>query len=151
VSRVIRFAVPAGTVAAVSTFTAYVLARIFDKGDLAEARTLATVVLFSVGLWALAILAGPRTPWRALLVASMGAAFVVVLAVPPLRDYFAFDAAAPAQTLIAVVVVSLAALALEGGWGLSRWRRPEEIEETDDAVPRPLMLHRRRPPREGAA
>jgi cation-transporting ATPase E len=144
VNRVLRFAVPAGTVAAVATFTAYLLARELDPGDLTEARTLATVVLFSVGLWALAILAGPSTPWRLLLVGSMGAAFVLVLAVPQLRDYFAFDAAAPAQTLVAVIVVSLAALGLEVAWGVSRWRRPVE-----DAGDEPRHLPDRAPLRSG--
>jgi cation-transporting ATPase E len=123
VHRVLRFAIPTGLVAAVATFAAYVLARILDKGDLSEARTLAAVVLFSVGLWALAMLAGPWTALRGLLVGSMGAAFLAVLLVPPLRDTFALDPAAPKETAIAVVVVSLAALALEGGWGLSKWRR----------------------------
>jgi cation-transporting ATPase E len=123
VGRVLRFALPTGIVAATATFVAYVLARVFDEGDLSEARTLATVVLFSIGLWTLAVLARPSTPLRLLLVSSMGAAFLLVLLVPRLRDAFALDPAAPKETVIAVVVVSLAALALEGGWGLSRWRR----------------------------
>jgi cation-transporting ATPase E len=114
--------VPAGTVAAVATFTAYSLTRGHSDIDLRESRTTATVVLFSVGLWVLAILARPATAWRRWLVGSMGAAFLVVLAVPGLRRFFDFDPPSRYVSLAAVVLVIITALALEGGWRLSGWQ-----------------------------
>jgi cation-transporting P-type ATPase E len=122
VTRVLRFALPAGAVAAAATFAAYALVRGHEEVDLAEARTTATIVLFSVGLWVLAILARPATRARRVLVASMGAAFLVVLTLPPLRRFFSFELPSPAVSLGAVAVVVLAALLIEGGWRLTRWR-----------------------------
>ncbi|MGH9112623.1 MAG: HAD-IC family P-type ATPase, partial [Acidimicrobiales bacterium] len=62
VERVLRFAVPAGTVAAVATLAAYGLARTEDGVSQTEARTTATITLFLVALWVLAILARPTNP-----------------------------------------------------------------------------------------
>ena len=59
VNRVLRFALPAGLVAATATFVAYAVARDEPSLTLTEARTTATIVLFSVGLWVLVILIRP--------------------------------------------------------------------------------------------
>jgi cation-transporting P-type ATPase E len=123
VGRVLRFAAPAGVIAAVATFAAYALTRGHSSVDLREARTTATVVLFSVGLWVLAILARPATAARRLLVGCMGGAFLAVLTIPALRRFFELDPPSPGVTLWAVVVAVVAALALEGGWRLTGWRR----------------------------
>src|SRR5213078_519261 len=53
VGRVLRFAVPAGVVAAAATFGAYAVARRQPDVTLLEARTTATAVLFAIGLWVL--------------------------------------------------------------------------------------------------
>ena len=123
VARVLRFAVPAGAVAAVATFVAYALIRGQSAIDLREARTTATLVLFSVGLWVLAILARPATAARRWMVGGLGAAFLVVLTVPALRRFFDFDPPSPAVSLLAIVLVVVAAVALEGSWRLTGWRR----------------------------
>jgi cation-transporting ATPase E len=54
-----------------------------------EARTVATVVLLVYGLWILTLLARPFNWWRGLLVGAMVLAFVLVLAIPPLADFYA--------------------------------------------------------------
>ncbi|HEX4778455.1 MAG TPA: HAD-IC family P-type ATPase, partial [Acidimicrobiia bacterium] len=90
IDRVLRFAVPAGFFAAVATFASYWLARGVGV-DLVEARTTATVVLLSFGLWVLYILARPLNWWRALLLGAMVLSFVVALAVPWLQDFYALD------------------------------------------------------------
>ena len=119
--RVLRFAVPAGIVAGAATFAAYALARSRPEIDLGEARTIATITLFVLGLWILAILARPPTVARRWLVGSMGVAFVLVLANPLTREFFALSPPSlPISVAIAVLAV-LAALALEGGWHLFRW------------------------------
>ena len=61
VRRVLRFAAPAGLVAAAATFAGYALARSQDGTSLGEAPTTATIVLLLVGLEILLILARPLT------------------------------------------------------------------------------------------
>jgi cation-transporting ATPase E len=126
VPRVLRFAVPAGIVASGATFSAYAIARVVDDVSTDEARTAATLALLVVGLWVLNVLARPITPLRALLFGSMVGAFLVVLAVPWLREYFALDLP-PRNTLVAVAGVAGAAiLLLELGWQITQWRQPRE-------------------------
>ena len=123
VDRVLRFAVPAGAVAAVATFVAYSLTRGHSAIDLREARTTATIVLFSVGLWVLAILARPATAPRRWMVGGLGGAFLLVQTVPALRRFFDFDPPSPVVSLLAVVLVVVAAVAMEGSWRVTGWRR----------------------------
>src|SRR5213078_1128338 len=59
VGRVLRFAAPAGAVAAAATFCAYAVARRQPDVTLQEARTTATAVLFAIGLAVLVILERP--------------------------------------------------------------------------------------------
>jgi cation-transporting ATPase E len=91
VRRVLRFAVPSGTLAAVATFVSYMVARqaSYLAGD--QRRTVATLVLVTVGLWVLARLMRPLSPWRAVLLAAMISTFAFVLVVPFGRHFFALD------------------------------------------------------------
>ncbi len=112
VARVLRLAIPAGTIAAIGVFVAYALARAQDVTP-REARTTATIVLFAVGLWVLVILARPFTRGRALLVGAMVVAFVGALAIPFVRSFYAFRLP-PTDVLIqGMVVAGVAVLALE--------------------------------------
>ena len=124
VGRVLRFAVPAGAVAAAATMGAYLLARDTAGVSRAESRTVATITLFLVTLWVLAMLAKPRqSPWRASLVLAMGGTFVVVLSVPWLRDFFALDLPSAAMIGAAVGIGAMAGVALEFGWQAAGWAR----------------------------
>jgi cation-transporting ATPase E len=116
VGRVLRFAVPAGIVAAAATFTGYSLARDDSAVSQVEAQTVATIVLFCVAMWVLAILARPFTPARALLVGLNGLAFVIVLTVPSLREWFALVLPEPLVFFAAIGVAAVAAGLLEAGW-----------------------------------
>jgi cation-transporting ATPase E len=87
VGRVLRFAIPAGTVAAISVYIAYALARDHAVGS-REARTLAFMVLLAIALYVLVILARPFTQFRAALVAAMIGGAVLVLSIPSLRRVF---------------------------------------------------------------
>ena len=87
--------------------------------SLVEARTTATTVLCALGLWVLSILARPLTDARRWLLASMGLAFLVVLAVPSLRTFFAIDLPPLIVWVAAIGVVAVAGAALELGWRLS--------------------------------
>jgi cation-transporting ATPase E len=86
--RVLRFAIPAGTVAAAATLASYFFARSHYDGDLAAETSAATLTLFLVAVWVLAIIARPYTWWRVLLVLTMGAGFAIVLVVPWLQEFF---------------------------------------------------------------
>lgn len=118
VRRVLRFAGPAGLVAAGATFAGYALARSQPDTSLGEARTTATIVLFLVGLEILLILARPLTPARRCLVGAMLAAFATVLAVPAARSFFALETPALVVLLAAVGIAALADSVLEAGWQL---------------------------------
>jgi cation-transporting ATPase E len=89
--RVLWFSVPAGVVAGSSTLVAYEAALDISDIDLDQARTLATVTLLGLGLVVLAVASRPPRWWKVLLVACMGLGYVVVFAVPWLRDFFQLD------------------------------------------------------------
>ena len=121
VGRVIRFAAPAGIVAATLTFTAYAVATTTVGTTAAQDRTTATIVLFSVGAWVLAVLAQPWTRWRRTMVVSVVAAFAFALAVPQARDVLAMELP-PASVILAVTIVALAARPLLAmALRLARW------------------------------
>ncbi|MCX5524852.1 cation-translocating P-type ATPase [Streptomyces bobili] len=118
VRRVMRYSIPGGALAAVATFTTYLIARHHYSGEGAlEAETsAATLTLFLISMWVLAIIARPYTWWRVLLVVSMGSAFVVVLVVPWLQDFFALKLIGMTMPWIAVGVAAVAAAVLEFLW-----------------------------------
>ena len=116
IGRVLRFAAPAGLVAAAATFGAYSLARSETSTSLAAARTIATYVLAGVALWILSILARPATRAHQWLIASMVALLAASLAVPWARTFFALTLPRPVLGLAGVGVAALAGLALEAGW-----------------------------------
>jgi cation-transporting ATPase E len=87
VGRVMRFAIPAGAIAAIATYSAYAIARGEDVPN-REARTVAFMVLLVVALYVLVILARPFTKYRAALVAAMIGGASAVLLIPALRDAF---------------------------------------------------------------
>jgi cation-transporting ATPase E len=118
VRRVMRYAVPGGLVAAVATFVTYLVARHHYTGPEAlDAETsAATLTLFLVSMWVLAIIARPYTWWRITLVAAMGLAFVCVLAVPALQHFFALRLVGTAMPWLAVGTAIGAAIVLEVLW-----------------------------------
>jgi cation-transporting ATPase E len=121
VSRVLRFSIPAGLVAAAATFGAYALVLDSPYASFAEARTMATIVLVGTSLWLLTVLARPFTRWKTLLVGGMIAAFVLILATPMTRQFFALDIPSVLVTLAALGIVAVAGATIELGWRLSRW------------------------------
>ncbi|GAA4808263.1 HAD-IC family P-type ATPase [Streptomyces ziwulingensis] len=120
VKRVMRYAIPGGAVAAVATFVTYLAAgnHYSGAGALDAETSAATLTLFLISMWVLAIVARPYTWWRIALVAAMGLAFLVVLAVPWLQDFFALKLVGTTMPWIAVGIAAVAAAALELLW---RW------------------------------
>jgi cation-transporting P-type ATPase E len=135
VPRVLRFAIPAGIVAAGATFGAYAIARQVEGVTVDQARTAATIALLAVGLWILNVLARPITPLRAVLFGALTLAFVAILAIGGLRDFFALDLPEAAVLIGVAGTAGAAILLLELGWQISQWRHPP-----DDRTPR-VALH----------
>jgi cation-transporting ATPase E len=119
--RVLRFAIPAGLIAASATFSGYALARDEPGLSLAEARTTATVVLFLVAFWVVSILARPIVGWRAALLGILATAFALILILPTARDFFALDLPRAVVVLAAIGVASIASSLLESGWRATGW------------------------------
>ena len=143
VGRVLRFAVPAGVLAAVATMSAYGLARAQDVPQI-EARTTATITLFIVATWVLTILARPFTWWRFELVGAMAGLFVLALLVPWSRHFFALNMAPPQVTATAVLIAAAAAALLELGWRWTGWMRPTADEPPAAARTEPASRSDRR-------
>jgi cation-transporting ATPase E len=118
VRRVMRYSVPGGAVAAIATFVTYLIARhhYTGPGSLDAETSAATLTLFLISMWVLAIVARPYTWWRVTLVASMGVAFLFVLIVPALQRFFALKLVGVDIPWIAVGIAALAAVALEFVW-----------------------------------
>ncbi|KUF19743.1 HAD-IC family P-type ATPase [Streptomyces silvensis] len=115
VRRVMRYALPGGIIAALATFATYLLARHHYTGEGArEAETsAATLALFLVSLWVLAIIARPYTWWRVGLVAAMGLGFLLVLVVPWLQDFFALKLVGTTMPWAAVAIAAVASAVIE--------------------------------------
>ncbi|WP_405862593.1 cation-translocating P-type ATPase [Streptomyces sp. NBC_01515] len=120
VRRVMRYSIPGGVIAGAATFVTYLIARhhYTGKGALGAETSAATLTLFLISMWVLAIIARPYTWWRVALVASMGAAFVVVLVVPWLQHFFALKLVGVTMPWIAVGIAGVAGVALELVWRL---------------------------------
>ena len=115
VRRVMRYAIPGGVIAAAATFTTYLLARhhYSGAGALDAETSAAPLPLFLVSMWVLAIIARPYTWWRLTLVAAMGGAFLLVLVVPWLQDFFALKLVGTTMPWAAVVIAAAGGALLE--------------------------------------
>ncbi|MFC8454394.1 HAD-IC family P-type ATPase [Kitasatospora sp. NPDC057223] len=116
VRRVLRLAVPGGVIAGTATFVAYALARANHTTDLEADTSVATLTLFLVAIWVLAIVARPYNWWRLLLISAMGGAFALVLLVPWLSDFFQLSLAGTRDPWIGVAIALVAGVALEAVW-----------------------------------
>ncbi|MFE2825115.1 cation-translocating P-type ATPase [Streptomyces sp. NPDC059271] len=126
VRRVMRYSIPGGVVAGVATFVTYLIARhhYTGSGSLDAETSAATLTLFLISMWVLAIIARPYTWWRICLVASMGGAFLLVLVVPWLQHFFALKLVGTTMPWIAVLISVIAAAVLEALWRLVDRRVP---------------------------
>jgi magnesium-transporting ATPase (P-type) len=112
VSRVLRFAIPAGIACAAATFSAYLIARLTPGGTLVADRTTAVITLSAIALWVLALVARPYTWWRVALVAAMAAGMVLALTIPVSRTFFDLRDPGLASDLIALAIAACAGVVL---------------------------------------
>ncbi|KUJ69876.1 magnesium-transporting ATPase [Streptomyces albus subsp. albus] len=118
VYRVSRYSVPAGLIAGTATFATYLLARSVYQGPGAkDAETsAATLTLFLISLWVLAIVARPYTWWRVALVLAMALGFLIVLVTPWLQHVFALKLVGTAMPWTAVGIALVAGAVLDAVW-----------------------------------
>ncbi|MFD6993621.1 HAD-IC family P-type ATPase [Streptomyces sp. NPDC059943] len=118
VRRVMRYSIPSGVIAAAATFTTYLLARSHysGPGSLPAETSAATLTLFLVSMWVLAIIARPYTWWRVGLVLTMGFCFLVVLVVPSLQHFFALKLVGTTMPWTAVAIAAVGGVLLEVAW-----------------------------------
>jgi len=107
VNRVLRFAIPAGVIAAIAVFVTYGLARAAHNSP-PQAKTSATIVLFGVSLWVLVIQARPMRTWKVALVGSMAGLGALAFVTAAGRRFY--DLRLP-SSLIVIEAVLLAAAA----------------------------------------
>ncbi len=135
VKRVARFALPAGTLAAIATFLAYTIVRRQPGVDLIQARTAAVMVLTWIGLLVLSIIAAPLNRPRLLLIWSMAALFIVCVMLPATQKFFALESPDDLVWLaafgIAAIVWSFARLFVPGEQPIG----PRGLEDRSDGSP----------------
>ena len=85
--RVIHYSLPAGIIAAITTFICYEIVR-RSEASLSEARTAATITLLAIGLVILLTISHPIQPWKLGLVITMAISYVGVIAIEFSREYF---------------------------------------------------------------
>jgi cation-transporting ATPase E len=117
VARVMKFAIPAGVIAAAAVFAAYGLARAAHNSA-PQAKTAATIVLFGVSLWVLVIQARPLRPWKVALVGAMAGLGALAFSLPVGRQFY--DLRLP-SALIGIEACALAAGAAIVLELVSRW------------------------------
>ncbi len=119
VDRVLRFSVPAGTLAAIATLLVYILAQQVSGVTLAEAQTTAVMTLTWIGLLVLSILAAPLTRRRLALIWSMAGLFLLAIGTPAGRTFFALD---PPASIVWLAAIGVAAIV----WSFARLFVPGE-------------------------
>ncbi len=103
ISRVLRFSLPAGGIAAAMTLISYALARQIEPANVELARTASTLTLVGCGFSILVLLARPLTFWRKFFISSLFIILGLILAVPQLRAFFAL--VFPSLHIWAIIVI----------------------------------------------
>jgi cation-transporting ATPase E len=139
VGRVLKFAVPVGTIAAAATYSAYEMA-ISEGVGLTSARTLATIVLVAVGMFALIINSRPLTPAKRLLIGTMAATFGIVLLNPSFRVFFELDLPRLVVLLAGVGVIGITGAVLYGSLRAVGWLQqvPDLLRTPFEGTSRPV-------------
>jgi cation-transporting ATPase E len=136
--RVLHVAVPAGLVCGLAAFTTYGLARLRTVSDQNADRSAATLTLFLVAAWALALMTRPYTWWRAALVAAMLAGFAATAALPATAALFALTYPDPVTDTIALASAGAGVLVLTALHIFRPTPNPPSAEPGRPAAPVPI-------------
>ncbi len=121
--RVLLFTAPAGAICAIAAFTSYGAALRVGE-PIPSAQSAATVTLFIVAIAVLVQSARPLNFIRLAIVLAMIIAFVTVLYVPWLSNFFALSLAPERYSVVAVVVGVIGAFAVAIATKITdRWRK----------------------------
>jgi cation-transporting ATPase E len=128
-TRVLAFAIPAGLVAGLTTFTLYGVSRLDRFGfTVEESRTAATILMVFIGLVVIHDLVAPPTPQNWFLMGGLLGGFLAILAIPLMRDLFNLVLPSREAWMVIAATVVLAGLvlkfALVGGRRVAK-RRPD--------------------------
>ncbi|MEQ1735700.1 MAG: HAD-IC family P-type ATPase [Rhodoglobus sp.] len=118
--RLLRYAVPTGSIAAITTFTTNAIVRQLVSQD--EARSITTLALWIVAFWILNVLSRPLDRWRVALLASVLAAFILANTAPIGRDFFAMHLEPTPVLLIGLVAGCIGAAGIELMYRFARSR-----------------------------
>lgn len=116
IPRVIRFVVPVGTIIALSTLAAFIMANNSKGSTLEEAMSVATLVLVSISLWLVVILSRPLTKLRIAFILCMAGVLGIVYGTPFLRFFFALVVYNWVVFARAGIMVAAAILLIEAVW-----------------------------------
>ncbi len=121
--RVLLFTAPAGAICAIAAFTSYGTALRLDE-PVESAQAAATVTLFIVAIAVLIQSARPLNLIRLAIVLGMIVAFLAVLFIPFLSDFFALSLSPERYSAVAVGVGAVGAIGVAIATRITdRWRR----------------------------
>ncbi|MDO9485421.1 MAG: HAD-IC family P-type ATPase [Actinomycetota bacterium] len=121
--RVLLFTAPAGAICAIAAFTSYGTALRLDE-PVESAQAAATVTLFIVAIAVLIQSARPLNLIRLAIVLGMIVAFLAVLFIPLLSDFFALSLSPERYSAVAVGVGAIGAIGVAIATRITdRWRR----------------------------
>ena len=136
VGRVLKFAVPTGTVATLATFAGYWLADL-EGSNIVQARTTATLVLGAIGMFALAIVSRPLVMWKKGLISTMTALLAVAMLSPAAREFFALELPRAVVLLAAMGIVAITGTVMILALRAVGWAKvvPELLKEVPSMEP----------------
>jgi cation-transporting P-type ATPase E len=117
--RVSNFSFPAGITAAIATFTSYSIAFHSRHVSVAEARTIATLVLSGVGFWIVSVLSRPLTKWREVLLGLITSLGLISFLVQPIRRFWKLDFPPSFVFSESLLITFVAIGAIEIGWRIA--------------------------------
>lgn len=122
VPRVLRLAIPSGTVIGVMTFLAYLFAyrgAHQSEAEKVQAGTTALITLLIIAVWVLAIVARPWNWWKLVLIGGSVAGYLILFTVPFTKHFFKLDPSNLELTGAAVVCGLIGIALVEAAWWLS--------------------------------
>jgi cation-transporting ATPase E len=113
--RVLTLTIPSGLICGLAVMVSYGLSLLGSRAAVrsgaldsaqatSEARVAATITLFLAAWWVLVLVARPLNPLRWAIVLAMAGAFVAVLVIPPISEFFALSLGPDRDGVVAVVV-----------------------------------------------
>lgn len=109
--RVLRFTAPAGLIIAAALTAHSVLAG--ASGTSGPALRMSTTILLGVlGIWMLAEVARPLTPYKALVIIAMLGLLIAAVTIPLARDFFGLVPLTTAQSVLVTGIAGIAGVAL---------------------------------------